>query len=508
VVWLALGAVLYQGIEQELVPGADRNVVLVWTQAPEGSTIDYTDRYQREAEVLAHEIPETQRVLSIIALGLGTPGLVNEGLLIDTLVPQEERDRTQEEVVHDLDRRLAAVPGIRAFAASPSPLRGFGSAPVSMVIQGSEVQGLAQASDEVMDAMGAAGGFKNIRSDLFLNKPQLEVLIDRDRASDLGVSVRDIATTLQILLGGMDLTTFKLEGETYNVMAQLRRKARSNPRDLLGLYVHGNSGVIPLASVVTARESVAPRALPHFDRLRSTTITAYLDDISQGEALTRAKTIAEEVLPRDYRIAFTGDSERFFESGNALLFAYGLALLIVYLVLAAQFESFVHPFVILTAVALSFTGALVTLKGVGWMNERGWTIVPGTLNLFSKIGLVMLVGLVTKNSILIVEFANQLRDRGVGLVEATAEASRTRFRPILMTALATMVGILPIAIGRGAGGESRAPLGVAVVGGMFFSTVLTFFVVPATYVVIEGFRERVGRRGRTVRAPAAATDGA
>jgi multidrug efflux pump len=222
---------------------------------------------------------------------------------------------------------------------------------------------------------------------------------------------------------------------------------------------------------------VAPRALPHFDRLRSVTVSSYLSGLSQGEALTTAAAIAEEVLPPDYRIAFSGESERFFEAGNALVFAYALAILIVYLVLAAQFESFVHPLVILVAVALSFTGALLAL----WATDS-------TLNLFSKIGLVMLVGLVTKNSILIVEFANQLRDRGDELVAATFEAARTRFRPILMTALATMAGIMPIALGLGAGGEARAPLGIAVVGGMFFSTILTFFIVPATYVAIERLR--------------------
>ena len=207
-----------------------------------------------------------------------------------------------------------------------------------------------------------------------------------------------------------------------------------------------------------------------------------------------------------YRLDFAGEAERFFESGNALVFAYVLALLVVYLVLAAQFESFVHPVTILVAVALSFTGALVALRAVDALYQPGWTQVPGSLNIFSKIGLVMLVGLVTKNSILIVEFANQLRARGLPLGEATFEAARTRFRPILMTALATIAGILPIALGLGAGGESRAPLGVAVVGGMFFATALTFFVVPAVYVAIEGFRARLAERAGRAASPAVAAD--
>jgi multidrug efflux pump len=278
-------------------------------------------------------------------------------------------------------------------------------------------------------------------------------------------------------------------------MAQLPRAERSDPRDLLGLFVRGRSGdLVSLYSLVEARESVAPRALPHFDRRRSVKIQARLKDRSQGDALAEAERVARAVIgSAPVRLTYSGESENFFESGNSLIFAYLLALLVVYLVLAGQFESFVHPLVILVAVGLSFTGALVAL-----------TLTGHTLNLFSKIGLVMLVGLVTKNSILIVEFANQLRLRGMALGEAIFEAARTRFRPILMTALATIAGIMPIALGFGAGGEARAPLGVAVVGGMFFATFLTFLVVPAVYLAVEGFRERLAARRATARPTAAA----
>jgi len=242
---------------------------------------------------------------------------------------------------------------------------------------------------------------------------------------------------------------------------------------------HGDR-LVPLVSVVSVKETIAPRGLPHYDRLRSATVSANLaEGASLGAALAELQQIADDVLPdgTGYRTTYSGESRDFFESSNALAFAYLLAVVIIYLVLAAQFESFLHPITILVAVALSFTGALLSLIALG-----------DTLNLFSQIGLVMLVGLVTKNSILIVEFANQLRERGADLLEATLEASRARFRPILMTALSTIVGILPIAAGVGAGGEARAPLGVAVVGGMLFSTALTVFVVPATYVVLERLR--------------------
>jgi multidrug efflux pump len=488
--WLVLGVALLPLISEELIPKSDRSVFFVWTNAPEGSTLEYTDRYQQQAEKVVMAQPEVERVFSVIALGLGTPGLVNVGLLIGGLNDPGERERSQEQIAKEVAPQLEGIAGIKAFTSTPSAFTGFLSSPVSFVIEGKSLEALASYADEIEDRIDAYGGFKHVESNLYLNKPQLEVRIDRNRASDLGMSVRDIASTLQILLGGLDLSTFKLGGETYDVVVQLGRGERDEPRDVLELYVRGNEGeLIPLSSVVQTRETIAPREIPHYNRQRSVTVTANLmDSLSQGDAIEAAAAIAKDVLPDEgYQIRFTGEAEKFLESGNALAFAYGLAILVVYLVLAAQFESFIDPFTILVAVAFSFTGALVALL-----------LTDTTLNLFSKIGLVMLVGLVTKNSILIVEFANQLRDRGVGLVEAVEQSARTRFRPILMTALATMVGILPIALGRGAGGDARAPMGIAVVGGMFFSTLLTFFLVPATYVIIAQARERVRRGDRSV----------
>jgi multidrug efflux pump len=487
--WVASGLWLYQNAKQELIPESDRGVVLVWTEAPEGSTVEYMDRYQRVAENLVMDVPEIRRTLSVVALGLSAPGLVNQGILFAQLSKREERVRSQQEIVTSLEDVMDGIPGITARPFNPSPLRGFGGSPVEIVVQGPDLEELARIADEIERRAEQTGMFKHINSNLVLNKPQLEVEIDRERASDLGMSMKDIATTLQILLGGLDISTFKQDGETYNVMAQLRRYERSSPRSLLSLFVRGNGQLIPLAAVATARETTSPRSLPHYDRSRAVTIGARLrDGTSQGEALERMLEIAEASLPEQggYRVGFSGEAEKFYEAGSALAFAYGLAILIVYLVLAAQFESFLDPLVILVAVFLSFTGALIALEAT-----------DSTLNLFSKIGIVMLVGLVTKNAILIVEFANRLRGRGMSLADATVEACRTRFRPILMTALATSMGILPIALGLGAGGESRAPLGIAVVGGMLFSTVLTFFVVPATYVSIDRFRRPAWREAVT-----------
>jgi multidrug efflux pump subunit AcrB len=349
------------------------------------------------------------------------------------------------------------------------------ASPVSLVVTGPEIAKVSAYADEIVRRAREIPGLVNLQSGLKLNKPQLVVHVDREQASDLDVSIRDVASTLQVLLGGLKLSTFKLHGETYEVIAQVDRSERANPADLYGLFVRSESGImVPLSSVVSVEETVTSSGLPHHDRQRAAGISgSLLTGVPLGETLDRVSAIGREVIPEDsgYRVRFSGLSERFYESGSALAFAYLLAVVMVYLVLAAQFESFVDPATILVAVALSFTGALLGLK-----------LTFHTLNLFSQIGLVMLVGLVTKNSILIVEFANQLRARGAEPFEAVTQAARTRFRPVLMTALSTIAGILPIAIGMGAGGEARAPLGVAVVGGMAFATFLTIFVIPVVYL--------------------------
>jgi multidrug efflux pump subunit AcrB len=428
--------------------------------------------------------PEVEKTFSVLPLGRGTPGQVTDGGMFATLAPWEKRERSQQTIVDELRGRLAAVPGIQAFPQNPSALgQRFSAAPITLVVQGPDVQVLAGLADEIVRRGRDVPGVVNLQTDLLIRKPQLDVRIDRDRASDLGVSVREIATTLQILLGGVDLSTFKLEGETYDVIARLARPARSSPRDLDGIYVRGRDGqLVSLDAVVDARETVTARGLPHYDRLRAATVTASLaEGVPLGPALEAMNALAHDVLPAGagYLVTYGGESEDYLVSGNALLGAYLLAVVIVFLVLAAQFDSVLHPVTIMVAVALSFTGGLVTLLAAGM-----------TLNLYSQIGLVMLVGLVTKNSILIVEFANQLRAEGRTLLEATLEASQARFRPILMTAASTVVGLLPIVLGTGTGGEARAPLGVAVAGGMFFSTILTFFVVPCVYVALGRLAER------------------
>jgi len=487
--WVVLGLWLLGIVPREFITTSDRSAFITITRAPEGSTIDYTSRYQREVEQIILDQPEVARSFSVVALGIGAPGRVNEGALFTSLRPRGERARSQQEIVEELRPRLFGVPGIVAFAINMPAIRGgMGATPIDLMIQGPSYPELARYADEIVAKARAIPGLVNLQSDLVINKPQLEVRIDRDRAADLGVSVREIATTLQILLGGRDVSTFKLAGETYDVMVRLGASERSSPRDLYLINVRGRGGqLISMGSLVQVEEAVAARGLPHFDRQRSARVQASLGaGATLGTGLEAITAIAKDVLPagQGYRVTYAGESEDFFASSQALTFAYALAVVIVFLVLAGQFESFLDPVTILVAVALSFTGALVALLAVG-----------GTLNLFSQIGLVMLVGLVTKNSILIVEFANQLTAEGRSLVAATVEAARTRFRPILMTAVSTIVGIVPVALGLGEGGEARAPLGVAVVGGMLFSTILSLVVVPAVHIGLGTLRARVRARG-------------
>jgi len=486
--WVVAGLWLLDVVPREFIPTADRSAVVTMTQAPEGSTIDYTARYQNEVEKIVLAQPEVARSFSVVALGIGAPGRVSEGAMFTSLYPRSERRVSQQAVVERLRGQLYAVPGMLAYPINLPAIRGnVGGTPIDLMLQGPSYPELARYADAIVEKARAIPGLVNVKNGLIINKPQLEVAIDRDRAADLGVSVRDIATTLQILLGGRDLSTFKLGGETYDVIARLTPTERMAPRDLYQLNVRGQGGqLISMGSLVQVDPAVAARELPHFDRQRAARIQASLaGDATLGDGLARITAAAKEVLPagQGYTLTYAGESEDFFESSQALLFAYALAVVIVFLVLAGQFESFLDPVTILVAVALSFTGALVALLAVG-----------GTLNLFSQIGLVMLVGLVTKNSILIVEFANQLAEEGRSLVEATVEAAHTRFRPILMTAVSTIVGILPIAFGLGEGGEARAPLGVAVVGGMLFSTLLSLVVVPVVHIGLGTMRQRVRTR--------------
>jgi multidrug efflux pump len=480
---LAFIGVFFRLLPSELAPTEDRGLVFNIVMAPEGSTLEYTDRYVRQAEAIYRGVPEVDRMFTAVGLGFGAPGRVTDAFMFVGLKPTGERRRSQQQIVQSLFPRMIGIPGVLAIPINPPSLGGGFGRPVQFVLQGDSYAQLQEGMGVMLREAQKLGYLLNMDSDLKLNKPQLEIDIDRDRASALGVSVTDIGTTLQTLLGGREATNFMLGSEQYDVILQIPARDRSSPSVIDGLYVRGREGLTQLASVVTVKELVSPRELNHFNRVRSATLNANLaPGVTVGRAIDDLRAIARQQLPAGIHTDLAGESREFAESSGGLYFLFVIALLFIYLVLAAQFESFIHPLTILFSVPLAVFGALLSLWVLSLFHVGGMT-----LNIFSQIGLIMLIGLVTKNAILIVEYANQRRARGEPLLEAVVAASRIRLRPILMTTLATVFGILPIALGLGAGAESRRPLGVAVVGGMTFSTVLTLVVVPVVYVLLARF---------------------
>jgi multidrug efflux pump len=478
---VATSALLYQALRRDFLPPEDRGVIVTFVQAPEGSSLGYMDGYQRRVEEALQSIPEVVSQFSIVGWG----GRVNGGIIFARLEDWELRSRSVQEILQELQPRLSAIPGVLAFASAP-PAIGFGS-PVQLVVRQSDFDLLAVAMDSLLARARSIPGLRNPDTNLRVNKPELVVSYDRERSEDLGVPVRDVASALQALLGGQRISTFTRGNRLHDVMVQLPPSERATPSDMDGIYLRGRDGVlVPLDALARVEEGIGPRQLNHHDRMRSATLTASLDPgYTLGQALDELRAAAADVLPPGSSIALAGESRELEESGSALWFAFLLALIAVYLVLAAQFESLLHPLTVLLSVPLALTGALLTLLLTG-----------SSLNLYSQIGLVLLIGIVTKNAILLVEYANQLRGRGLETVEAMLEAARIRFRPILMTSVATVTALLPIALGLGAGAESRRPLGYAIVGGLVFSTVLTLFLVPVVWTMFEAVRDRVGTGSR------------
>jgi multidrug efflux pump len=461
-----------------LVPTEDRGVGFGIVIAPEGATLEYTDRYMRQVEEIMLSRPETAGVFTATGVGFGGPGRVTNGFVFMGLKPAGQREKSQQEIVQELFPQLFSIPGVLAFVLNPPSLGAdFNFTPVAYVLQADTYEELQIAVGTMMAQASQLGYLINLDSDLRLNKPQLEITIDRERAAGLGVSVTDIGTTLETFLGGRVLGNFKRAGKQYDVIVQLKPSDRATPNTIDGIYLRGANGLVQLANVVNVKETAAPKELNHFNRVRSATITASMvPGVSLGQALDDLDRIADTSLPPTIKRDLTGQSREFRESSSALYFLFAFAVVFIYLVLAAQFESFVHPLTILLSVPLAVAGALAALFAFGQ-----------SINIYSQIGLIMLIGLVAKNAILIVEFANQLRERGQPLFEAVAEAATIRLRPILMTSFSTVFGILPIAIGLGAGAEARRPLGIAVVGGVLLSTFLTLVVVPVVYTLLARF---------------------
>ena len=467
-----VGIVLvYPTMKQELSPLEDRGTILATITAPDGSTLDFTDKYAKTLEKIGNSYPEFDRIFA----NLGNP-TVAQGSVIYRTVDWDERKRTTLEIAREMQGKFNGIAGINAFPITPPSLgQGFRERPVNFVIQTSDsYQNLNAVTRQMLDEIAKNPGFIATDVDLRLNKPELRIDVDRIKATELGVSVDVFARAIETMLGGRAVTRYKRDAEQYDVIVQTQMSGRNSPDDIDNIYVRGrNDIVIPLNALVKVREGVSPRELNHFGQRRSVSITANLaPDYALGDALKFLDKTAAGILKTGYTTELNGTSREFRNSQGALVIVFVLALFFIFLVLAAQFESFIDPLVIMLSVPLSMFGALMTLKLTG-----------GTLNVYSQIGLITLVGLITKHGILIVEFTNQLREQGVDTFDAIVKASGQRLRPILMTTGAMVLGALPLALAKGAGAESRIQIGWVIVGGMTFGTLLTVFVVPTMYTL-------------------------
>jgi multidrug efflux pump len=480
----------FTGLRSELAPIEDRGTVTAIGVAPEGATLTFTADYARRVEDYFKGIQEVETYLVIV----GFPD-VTRAIAFARLKPWEQRQRKQQTIVAEINRGLSQIPGIRLFATNPPSLGGGGanSKPVEFVLRSAEpYTQIKTYVDRLIAEVGNSPVLTNLESNLILDKPQIKVSIDRQRAADLGVGIDVIGRTMETLLGGRQVTRFNMNGEQYDVVLQVEGQDRNTPRALETIYLMGRGGaVVQLSSLVTIEENVAPKELIRFNQLRSATITAVPGPgYSLGDALAVLEQAAQKVLPASVQVDYSGQSREFKQSGSSIAIVFLLALGFIYLVLAAQFESFIDPVVIMVSVPLSLTGALAALYFTG-----------GTMNVYSQIGLITLVGLITKHGILILEFTNQLREEGKEMLDALVEAAELRLRPILMTTGAMVLGAVPLALASGAGAESRAQIGWVIVGGMSFGTLLTLYVVPVAYSYLARAKRSV--HGHAVPTPEA-----
>ena len=465
---------MFRILPSELAPLEDRSSLRITASAPEGTSYESMSAYMDQLDaMLQREVPEAVEMTSMTSPGFGGSSSINSGFARLTLAPPGERQRSQQEIAAALRVALARLPGARA-SVQQEPTIGDrrSGAPVQFVLQARNLGELERVLPTFLDRAGAHPTLTSVDVNLRFSKPELRIEIDRNRAQTLGVSVRDIAETLQFTLGEQRYGYFILDDEQYQVIGQLQRADRSQPSNLGEIHVRSGTGaMIPLDNLITVTEGTGPPALYRFNRYAAATVSADLaPGRTIGDGIAAMREVAREVLDERFTTELAGQSRDFADGSASLLFVFLFALTLVYLVLAAQFESFRDPLIIMLAVPLAVSGALLALWVGGF-----------TLNIFSQIGLVMLIGLVTKNGILIVEFANQRKSGGLSVREAIEDAAVARFRPILMTSLSTILGILPIALSLGAGAQSRVPMGMAVVGGMITGTLLTLYVVPAIY---------------------------
>ena len=487
---------VYTLVDKEYAPLEDRGAFFVIADGPEGAGFDKSyEMLERMEDVLMplYESGEATRVLLRLPASFSSTNEVNSVRGIVVLSPWSERGRSMQAIMADVNRKLAALPGYRAFSVARRGLGGGTGKPVEFVLGGSDYDELARWRDILIARAEENNGLANLESDYKETKPQLEVLIDRDRAADVGVSIAQIGRTLETMLGYRKVTTYIDRGEEYDVILEGKSAQKLIPTDIHNIYVRSESDsgeLVPLSSLVTLKEFADSASKNRFNRLRAVTLTATLQEgYLLGDALEYLEKIAREELGSAPVIDFKGQSREFVDASRALAFAFGLSLLVVFLVLAAQFESFVHPLTIMLTVPLAVAGALIGLYLAG-----------SSLNVYSQVGILVLIGLAAKNGILIVEFANQLRNQGKSISEAILESARTRLRPVLMTSVSTAIGAVPLVLATGAGAESRFTIGIVIISGVVLSTVLTLFLVPLTYALLARFTSASSQIDRRIEA--------
>ncbi|TXI79625.1 MAG: efflux RND transporter permease subunit [Dechloromonas sp.] len=468
----ALCGVLLKSLKSELAPVEDRGIIFGMFVGPEGATLEYSEKYARQLEAIYSQTKDVDRFFVVA----GNP-TVSQGISVVGLTDWNDRTRRSPDIAKELFPKFQGIPGVMAFPVTPPSLgQSPRERPVNFVIVTSApYDELQKVTQQFLGELAKNSNLTNIDTDLKLNKPELSVAVRRDKAADLGVPVDTIGRTMETFLGGRQVTRFKREGEQYDVIVQVADVERQTPDDIREIYVRGRDGsMIALDNLVSVKEAISPRELNHFGQRRAVTITANLaPGYALGEALNFMDGVADKVLKPGYAVDYNGQSREFRQSSSSLALTFLLALAFIYLVLAAQFESFRDPLIIMLTVPLSMAGALLAL----WLTN-------GTLNVYSQIGLVTLVGLITKHGILIVEFANQLQEQGRELKAAVIEAATLRLRPILMTTGAMVLGAVPLALATGAGAESRQQIGWVIVGGLLLGTFLTLFVVPTVYTLM------------------------
>jgi multidrug efflux pump len=474
---------LYRALPQELTPTEDRGVFFIPVTAPQGSTVGYTDDQVRQVEAILQPLRENGEAARIFAIA-GRNGQAHQAFVVARLVDWAARTRSQQEITRSLIPELTALPGVRAFPASPAGLGLRGSrTPLQIVIGGPDYASIKAWSDAIVRRAEDNPGLLNIETDFEQNQPQFDVLIDRSKADDLGIGVETIGKTLQTMLASREITTYVDRGREYPVIVQARAEDRRTPTDLANIFVRSGTSneLVPLSALVHLNEGAAAPELRRYNRLPSITIEAALaEGYDLGSAIGFMREVAAETLPPEAKLGYSGQTQQFLETSGGVAITFGLALLIVFLVLAAQFESFIHPLIIMLSVPLAVSGALLSL----WLTGN-------SLNVYSEIGIILLVGLMAKNGILIVEFANQLRDEGRSIRDAVLEASAIRLRPIVMTVVSTMLGAVPLAIATGAGAESRAAIGIVIIGGLGIASLLTLFVTPVLYDLLARYTRPV-----------------